>query len=336
MKEYFDFININFQKKGACVLINDKYEINFNIINNKDIILSLKITNTFYFRKQDNIYNKNIFFKYIIRIIDFHIYIEGQKMLSIESNIDDNTFKSIKIKSHIDAETIWDYKEKINKNIKLYDTLFRKRGYWYEPYKFYLDYNFDILIKIDDDISFIDIDRFPEYISFIKNIKKNLTIPNLVNHALSLFYNMKEGLIPNYLIKEIYKNSVSPLDMFDYYKDGKEAQKIHKYFLENIKKFTDNDMKPIKLKDQKPSICMFGITKESFNLIYNPKVIWPNSLIPKDYKFQDEKYIYKVSNNYLYPRLVCIHYAFAPQRRNGLDENFLDNYKNISKEHIFK
>ena len=141
---------------------------------------------------------------------------------------------------------------------------------------------------MDDDISFIDIDRFKEYINFIKSTKKNITIPNLVNHAVSLYYNNKEKLVPNSLIKNIYQKRNSSLDVYFYFKDGNEAEKIHQYFFENINKFTKNNINPVQLNGQKPSICMFGITKESYNYVYNPKYIYNNSVIPKGYEFDDE------------------------------------------------
>ena len=59
---------------------------------------------------------------------------------------------TIRIKSLSNSETFWDYKEVKNKNIKLYDTIHRARGGWYEMFKYYLDYDFDILLKMDDDI----------------------------------------------------------------------------------------------------------------------------------------------------------------------------------------
>ena len=329
-------IKINLQKNGACLLINNKFEITFNLFNNTDINLSLNISNRIYFGKQNIIYNKNYFYTYIIKILNNQIIIEGEENLLIKSIVEDNNFTSIKIKSQVDGITIWDYKERFNKDIKLYDTLFRKRGHWYEMYKFYLDYDFNILLKMDDDISFIDIDRFKEYINFIKSTKKNITIPNLVNHAVSLYYNNKEKLVPNSLIKNIYQKRKSSLDVYYYFKDGNEAQKIHQYFFENINKFTKNNINPVQLNGQKPSICMFGITKESYNYVYNPKYIYKNSVIPKGYEFDDEVYTYRLRNNYLYPRFVCIHYAFGPQRDNGLKENFLDNYKKLAKKYAIE
>ena len=219
--------------------------------------------------------------------------------------------------------------------MKLYDTKFRKGDYWYETYKFYLNYNFDILIKIDDDICFMDINRFDEFINFIKSSKKSVVFPNLVNHAVSLYYNNKYNLIPNSIIKNIYKERKSSLDIFDYCKDGDEATKIHRFFLDNVDKFTKNNIKPIKLNGQRPSICMFGIVKKYYNYVYNPKKIWKKNYYPENFAFNDEPYTFGLKNNYLFPRFVCVHYSFGHQRKNGLSENILENYLYLSKNYLY-
>jgi len=198
-------------------------------------------------------------------------------------------------------------------------------------YKFYLDYDYTILIKMDDDISFIDTNRFDEFIDYIKLFKKNITIPNLVNHQVSFFYNIKEGLIPNSIIKEKYKNKSSSLELKHYFKDGEQAIKIHKYFLNNIDKFIHNDISPVKLNGQKTSICMFGIEKSSYKNVFSSKAIWGNTKEPEKYLFGfDEPYSYGLLNNYMYSRFVCVHYSFGPQRKSGLDESLLKHYKNLA------
>ena len=184
---------------------------------------------------------------------------------------------------------------------------------------------------MDDDISFIDLNRFDEFINFIKLFKKNITLPNLVNHAVSLYYNNKYGLVPNYILDEIYQNKSSSLDIFTYFQDGHQGKKIHQYFLDNIDRFTNNDLKPIKLDGERPSICMFGISKESYNNVYAKNKIYNNldSIEYKQLLFDDELYTNQLLNNYIYPRFVCIHYAFGPQRFNGLDESFIEKYKKL-------
>ena len=330
------YINIKLKINGACILINDKYEIIFNIENKNDINISLNINNTIISNKQANIYNQKYYLKYIVIISGNQLILKGEKKLKMKYDIQENNFNSIKIKSLTKGETFWDYKESINKDIKLFDTIKRSKTiYWYEMYKFYLDYDYNLLIKADDDISFIDIDRFDEYINFIKKFKKNVTLPNLVNHAVSLFYSNKEGLIPNNILKKKYQNKLYSNEIYSYYKDGEQGKIIHKYFLDNIDKFIHNNMKPVKLNGEKPSISFIGITKNAFVKIYSPKAIWPYSNEPNNYLFgQDEPYTYKLLNNYLYPRFVCVHYAFGDQRNTGLDDSLLNDYKNIANKYI--
>lgn len=337
IKDNYFIIKIIIKNIGACLLINNKYEIIFIRENYRDIkILFNENNNNIISTIQYNVYKINEYLQYKIKIFKHRIIIIGKSNMKIKYKINEDKFESIKIKSLPYSETIWDYKETINKGVKLYDTIYRAYTHWYEMYKFYLNYDFGILIKLDDDISFIDIDRFDEFIDFIKLFKKNVTFPNMVNHAVSLFYNQKEGLIPKTLINKTYMNKSSSIDIFNYYQDGREAKKIHKYFLENVEKFTHNNVKPFLLNGQRPSICMFGITKESFKNVYSPKAIWPKNGIPNNYFFDDEVYTYNLYNNYLYPRFVCIHYAFGPQRKSGLDEIFLEDYKNLSYKYIIK
>ena len=330
------YIKLKTNKNGACILINDKYEIIFNIDNNHDIKIILNINNNNYSEKQNIIYNENDFLKYIIKIMDNKLIIKGINNLEIKRSIEENDFKSVKIRSLSNAETFWDYKEAKNMHIKLFDTIGRKRGGWYEMFKYYLDYDFDILIKMDDDIVYLDIERFDDYINYINLFKKNITFPNLVNHAVSLFYNNKNGLVPNSIIKNIYQNRNSAWDIFNYYTDGQQGIKIHEYFLNNIDKFIHNNLNPVLLNGLKPSICSFAITKESYIKVYSPNVIWPNSGQSNNYLFDDERYSDGLLNNYLYPRYICIHYAFGPQRSSGLNDRLLENYKNLSKRYIIQ
>ena len=65
-------LKINFAEKGkSCLLINDKYEIIFNVKNNIDVGVSLNISNKLYYAKQTKIYKSNVFLTYIIMIINY-------------------------------------------------------------------------------------------------------------------------------------------------------------------------------------------------------------------------------------------------------------------------
>jgi hypothetical protein len=329
-KNYF-IIGIMSSKGGAYLLLNNKYEIFFNI--NKTLFKNINTNET---KLGEGIKIPNYTYLYYkIEINNFTLLIKNENKILFKHKIEDNNFFSIKIHSEKYTEIFWDYKEIKNKNIKLFDTEYRaSKINWYETYKFYLTYEFEILLKIDDDILYIDINRFDEYINFIRTNKNiNITIPNLINHAVSFFYNIKFGLIPKNIIRKKYLGKKSSLDFFKLFKDGTQAVLLHKYFLNNTFKFINNNINPINLTRQKPSICMFGILKENYIKVYNSDII--GKICKKRNKnnqiinFDDEKYTYRLKNNYIYPRFVCVHYQFGPQIKRGLTEKLINNYKNL-------
>ena len=333
IKNYF-IIGIMSSKGGAYLLLNNKYEIIFNINKTNNTLFKNINTNETKLNEGIKIPNyKYLYYK--IEINNFTILIKKENQILFKYKIEDNNFFSIKIHSEKNSENFWDYKEIKNKDIKLFDTEYRRTAIdWYEAYKFYLTYEFEILLKIDDDILYIDINRFDEYINFIRNNKNiNITIPNLVNHAVSFFYNYKFGLIPNNIIRKKYLGKKSPLDFYKFFRDGRQAGILHKYFLNNTYKFINNNINPINLNGQKPSICMFGILKENYIKVYNSNVV--GKIYKKRNKnkqiihFNDEKYTYRLKNNYIYPKFICVHYQFGPQMKRGLTEKLINNYKNL-------
>ena len=181
---------------------------------------------------------------------------------------------------------------------------------------------------MDDDIIYIDINRFDEFINFIRNSKSNITLPNLVNHAISLFYNNKYGLIPSKILRKAYINKTTSLQVYNYFTDGKQAEIIHKYFINNMNKFLYNNIEPIKLDGQLPSICFFGIKKKSYIQIYQKAFI--EKTIYRVISFDDERYTHTLKNNYLFPKFVSVHYHFGPQSR-FINETFFNYYKNLTK-----
>ena len=328
-------IGIKSSKGGAYLLINNKYEIIFNYGNTLYTMFKDNIKKEVKLSKGSKIpITRYLFYK--IEIKNYIIIIKEENKILFIYNIEDNNFFSIKIHSEKNSENFWEYKEAKNKNFKLFDTEYRQTMInWYETYKFYLNYDFEIFLKIDDDIIYLDLKRFDEYINFIRNNKNiNITIPNLVNHAVSFFYNYKYGLLPKKILDKKYLYKKSSLDFYDYYKDGKQAEIIHEYFLNNTSKFINNNIKTINLNGQKPSICMFGILKGNFIRVYN------SYLIGKIYKdrnhnneiihFDDEVYTYNLKNNYFFPKFISVHYQFGPQMDSGLTEKFIGDYKNLS------
>jgi len=187
----------------------------------------------------------------------------------------------------------------------------------------------------------MDLNRFDEFINYIiSNPEKNFVFPNMVNHAVSLFYNNKNGLMPNNVIGNLYSGKNSPDEVYSYYADGNVAKKVHEYFLKKFSKFIDNNLAPINLDGHKESICMFGINKKNYNTSFNKKKVERKTIreyyghkFKTNFKnFKDEIYIYNLNGNVLYPRFVTVHYQFGPQIKNGLNESLLAEYKKLSLE----
>lgn len=327
-------------KSDACILINDRYEIVLGGEDNTKSVIRDGICGEFLTEANLEVLDENSFKNFSVEIKDSVLRVKADRYI-MGIKIDDSEIKSIKIHSGNDSDGLWDYEESQNSNIKLFDTNERVGCFnWGEAYKYYLDYDFDIFLKIDDDIVYMDVERYDEFLEYIlNNPYVNCVFPNMVNHSVSLYYNNKSGLIPSKILSEEYSNKKSPDDLYFYHVDGEEATKIHEYFLNNVSKFINNNMKPVNLDNHKESICMFGILKKNYDKIFDPEL--RDKVIKSFYncpfktsleKFDDEVYVYNQKGNVLYPRFVVMHYQFGPQIQSGLSEKFLYDYKNLSKK----
>ena len=140
-------IGIKSTKGGAYLLINNKYEIVFNINNTNYSLLTNIINNEMMKIKGSKIPN-NTFLFYKIEIDNHLLLIKEKNIILFQYKINEDNFLSIKIHSEKNSENFWDYKEMKNKNIKLFDTENRATpDNWYEAYKYYLTYDFEILVK---------------------------------------------------------------------------------------------------------------------------------------------------------------------------------------------
>ena len=323
-------------RNDAHILINDRYEIVLGGWSNTKSVIRDGIQNSSICEANTAILDENNFKNFNISIKNNTLKV--QNLMGVK--IDEDEINSVKIHTGYGSEGYWDYEETKNKNIKLFDTEERIGAWhWGEAYSYYLNYDFDLFLKIDDDIVYMDLERYDEFVEFLlNNPYVNCVFPNMVNHAVSVFYNNKAGLIPTEILNKEYQNRIFPDEIYCYYTDGAGAVKVHEYFLDNISKFTSNKMVPISLDGHKESICMFGILKKNFNRIFNSSL--KNKIITEFYgnsfktsleNFDDEVYVYNQEHNFLYPRFTVMHYQFGPQMKNGLDERFLSKYKELSK-----
>ena len=79
IKNNIFYIKLKMKKNGACILINDKYEIIFNIDDTRNMKITLKIDNNYFSENQNIKYDGKEFLEYIIQIVNNKLSIKGKK-----------------------------------------------------------------------------------------------------------------------------------------------------------------------------------------------------------------------------------------------------------------
>ena len=168
------------------------------------------------------------------------VFLNKQKFIICEIN-ENITIDTIFIKTgnnnsfgNITYETI--------KNHKFYfmDTCDKT---WKNYYNYYNNAIFkdDIIIKCDDDIIFIDLNKLPQFIDFIKNKghEYDLIYANTINNGVCAhFQQNKYNLIPTNLMILEYPHEGYCGTLWE---SAEKAERLHNYFIENYQKFLNYD-----------------------------------------------------------------------------------------------
>jgi len=114
---------------------------------------------------------------------------------------------------------------------------------WKNYYNYYDNAIFkdDIIIKCDDDIVFIDLNKLPQFIDFIKNKgdEYDLIYANTINNGVCAhFQQNKYELIPKDLMILEYPPEGRCGTLWE---SGEKAEILHNYFIENNQKFLNYD-----------------------------------------------------------------------------------------------
>lgn len=217
------------------------------------------------------------------------------------------------------------YKEIKNNNFYLMDPCIKKP--WDSYYNYYTDNEFhnDIIIKCDDDIVFIDINKFKKFIDFRKKSDADLIFANIINNGVSAYIQQNIfNLIPKDLMELEYpshdfSNTISDNPRFKghcgtLWGNGKKAEDLHNYFINNYEKFLNNEYfdKIINI-DSRFSINFFAYKGNMWYKI-------------KDCGYDDETYLtidYRINKNLkniFYSDFYVSHLTFGPQ----------ENYMNLN------
>jgi hypothetical protein len=85
----------------------------------------------------------------------------------------------------------------------------------------------------------MDLNKLPKYIEFVKNNDYDLVFANTINNGVSAYFQQnKFNLIPKELMDLEYPHEGFCGSLWE---NGKKAENLHKYFIENYKKFLDYD-----------------------------------------------------------------------------------------------
>jgi hypothetical protein len=243
----------------------------------------------------------------------------------------------------IDEYHVWDFASnendrawlktlpKINNKIVLFEPDYSKyipQSKWMPYYNHYVPENYSektVIIKIDDDIVYVDLEGLEKFIDFrIKNQHYFLVSGNVINNGVCVGLQQRYGAIP----KEI-----CPPDGFSYspycgelWDSGALAEKLHVYFLENRQRFLKNGFysQPIRERISINFISFLG------------KDFW----LTRQFKFDDEKFLSTQVgssqgriNVVFYPMLVS-HLSFCKQEKNINLPMLIKKYRDILVETI--
>ena len=221
-----------------------------------------------------------------------------------------------------DTDNVW--LKGLNKNKYIIYEPKNKNGWqWEEYYDYYCnqaEYNEnDIIIKCDDDIVFIDIECFDDFINQIDD--KHIYFPNIVNNDVCAYIQSKNKvheLLKN--IRHINRGDIAPLS--NWYTSYDKAKLIHTHFLSNTKNYIISG--PNIIWNSRISINFYGSEFSYIKKIYS-------LFVNRRYRIDDENffaYICKDSqfNHIIVPNFVVSHFSFGDQNSLCLANEFLINY----------
>ena len=242
------FIKIHNEKQNIYYeIILNEWDNNLNLVkysitknNNKLCSLSQSVINFI-----DNFDKKTI----TVCICENNLIVILNKQKIITCEIKENiTIDNIFIKTGNNRAGNIFYKTVKNHNFYFMDTCDKT---WKNYYNYYDNAIFkdDIIIKCDDDIVFIDLNKLPQFIDFIKNKgdEYDLIYANTINNGICAhFQQNKYNLIPTDLMILEYPHEGYCGTLWE---SGEKSELLHNYFIENYQKFLNyeynNDIVPI-------------------------------------------------------------------------------------------
>ena len=266
-------------------------------------------------KKEEDIYKRvgemgSGHYKFVIQN-GIHIY-KNEKL--VISHTIDIVLKDICVKTGHGCIGEFNYKTTKNHGFYFMDTCEKT---WRNYYQYYTNKDYDVILKCDDDIVFMDLNKLPSFIQFVKENEYDLVFANTINNGVSAHLQQeKYNLIPKKLMHLEY-----PLGGLNgtLWENGEKAEILHHYFIDNKDTFLNYDYKkeiiPIHTRF---SINFFGYKCDKWNKI-------------KDC-FPDDEYILTVDyvenrnfKNVFYSDFYVSHLSFFKQIETGINLDELRN-----------
>jgi len=200
---------------------------------------------------------------------------------------------------------------------------------WDESYHYYRDTlcESDKVIKCDDDIVYIDIESFGDWVNCIKDGK--FYYPNIVNNDVCAYLQQKNG-VHNLFDYDVDYNTFKIKKIIDpitgwgklaWWRSSKKANEIHKLFLKNKDKFILREI-PYETYNSRISINMFGCTGKTFKTFLSHEKLGR----------QDEEIVSAScgAGNIVNLNTTIVHFAFGPQKKVKNDNELLHRYLKLS------
>lgn len=229
-------------------------------------------------------------------------------------------------KMNVDQVHIWNYTRNKDDDeyikslpYKIFEV--ENKNIWDEYYQYYTRTinDEDVIIKCDDDIVYIDVDMFDEYIKLIRKTPECIVFSAMVvnNSLCGLFNQELFPTLPLHFLTNTTENAFG-------------VHAIHSYFLDTKDSFVE--------QARKTNPCMIPLDypfKLNINFIgirgSDAKVLFPNTS-PNDEDYLGNFASRQLRRNILIDsRFTVSHMAFTKQREGGYDETIhLKRYKNIT------
>jgi hypothetical protein len=197
------------------------------------------------------------------------IFKEDLEILSLDLE-DDVLRLQIFIASVNTVQWKFDYSEKTNKDNALKLFFVQNKNSWAEYYQYYTKEKFTncIICKSDDDIVYINIDRFEKHLALRRADKEALLLmPFIINNNYICYNQQVNNIISKDYVGEI---SFSPSGMGTLWDNGRMCERLHLYFILNRKQIEEDCNKQTELftvpLNDRVSINFFSILSEDLDV----------------------------------------------------------------------